>query len=465
MALLLSLLLFGVAVSQRAQCSGIYNSDGNCVNSTTGLVCNAYQLAWNCSSSADDLSNCLCRDLPPCTAIFEKAGGICWDENGKACASGFMSQLCTWSDDNNFQCVCLAHAPLCNGVQGPGAYCLNRDSGHVCGVGVDTSICVEQPSLSCYCTGVMSQPPSAGRHTFVFIYLSFLLISLIPALVLAALIAARWQKILLTHNTLSSYCADATSNGHANRALLAVTCLIAGALSGLLIEEYNSRTPHDMRLWLELSSALALPLVGLFPTSGAFDQKQKYFCAINCIRVPIGVSELIHSVAALYFLFVNGVLNMTYVLNLLALATAKDIPFSAIARFLFAMAVLSLLLLSLFLLAQGLIYGLRLRRSCSTSERQASRAAKVERVTLLTELDHDAPLEIECSNCQSQQLPKRLCSDCGTLFDGHDHSRRFSDAPKWLYGLSFLFEVGVILAVLLCTILSSLKRNTLLDFL
>eukprot|EP01084_Bolivina_argentea_P269377 457797_1 len=180
------------------------------------------------------------------------------------------------------------------------------------------------------------------------------------------------RTIRYYHDTISSFCAS--SDTWENRFLLTFTILISMNILCLYTEEYNSREQESKYLWLfllECSAASAFPLVGICYTEGKYivrealekkmslnayekikkqneedetllsdgtsyirlkycDQSdvddvnkcdlyiQKENIDLNCGRctIPIFYSMLIHSFAALYFLFVLSFCNVYYVVQL-----------------------------------------------------------------------------------------------------------------------------------------------------
>lgn len=66
----------------------------------------------------------------------------------------------------------------------------------------------------------------------------------------------------------------------------------------MLVESYNSRKDQDIRFWIEVASALMLPLVGIFYTSGG-DYTKKF--DLGLFQIPIRLSEFIHSFAGKVF--------------------------------------------------------------------------------------------------------------------------------------------------------------------
>ncbi|KNC49828.1 uncharacterized protein AMSG_06109 [Thecamonas trahens ATCC 50062] len=123
-------------------------------------------------------------------------------------------------------------------------------------------------------------------------------------------IVYNYGRIRTTFTTISSYAADPRSFG--NRLLFALTFAVSSGLSLLLmLERWNGSDLSDFSWWAQLLIIWCLPLVGIFYTDGAGTVTTYYVgFGPGCLTIPIGVSTLIHSVAAmLFFLGIPSYLN------------------------------------------------------------------------------------------------------------------------------------------------------------
>jgi len=280
------------------------------------------------------------------------------------------------------------------------------------------------------------------------------------------------KEIVRTHSTISSYCADPISNTHANRGLLAATCLFGGCLCALLVEEYNSRSDSDYRFYFELAAAAMLPLVGICPTGGAGAQQIKYWIVIKgCCKVPIEFSTAIHCFAALYFMIANTILNMSYAAYLFYKDTfVKKIPHSAATWVVYIFSIGSCFVLGGFLFTQAGIFvkaylkkmriasGLKFTDSTPLVSGQTDSSASFQGLAPSPSINSE---DYKCEVCGCTHR-KELCSDCGTITD-KDADAAYFTHWRW-YFASFMFEMFVVFFVLITTALCSIKRNNMFHY-
>ncbi len=131
-----------------------------------------------------------------------------------------------------------------------------------------------------------------------------LLLAVVPFIALA--IYSR-EEISLEYDTVSSFCANPAKPG--NRFLLVQCCFIGLSLALLYCDEYNSllkaSTADNWRFALRFSSACVMPLVGIFYTRNKLAVDPQYYdCGFTSF--PLIVSDVLHSVCALYFLLTSA---------------------------------------------------------------------------------------------------------------------------------------------------------------
>jgi hypothetical protein len=93
--------------------------------------------------------------------------------------------------------------------------------------------------------------------------------------------------------------------------------MLGMAFTALLIEERELHQ-DQLRFWLALTASLALPLVGLFPSTGVVtgpEARKAWLTVGKSLVIPMVVPTLIHCVGALYFIVAHIILNMIHSVN------------------------------------------------------------------------------------------------------------------------------------------------------
>ncbi|CAF0970247.1 unnamed protein product [Didymodactylos carnosus] len=147
-------------------------------------------------------------------------------------------------------------------------------------------------------------------------YVSFVLLCaiIIPVTLFIIEIYQQFSIIIRLHSTISGYCSD--PRGYGSRLLLCITFLIGYVLVNLLIEEQQQQK-NMLKFLLQSTVSMCLPLVGIFYTRGKGLARNEYFQFGITRRIPIFISELIHVVAALGWVFVFTYFNLEYSISLL----------------------------------------------------------------------------------------------------------------------------------------------------
>lgn len=192
---------------------------------------------------------------------------------------------------------------------------------------------------------------SNAPWVFTAVIVAVLFFTLVPFTIH---ISKRWKRILNTHSTISSFCADPTSERYVNIFISSCSGLLAVSLAALLVEVKDSR--EDIRFWIALSAVLSLPLVGICPTSGSLTGPlaRKHWFVVGNVAVPMVIPTIIHSVAAMYFMIANASLNLLYAVSFYRIGVVP------LTQVLLAMAIISSIFL-VFLLGTQCVMFLRLR--------------------------------------------------------------------------------------------------------
>ena len=181
------------------------------------------------------------------------------------------------------------------------------------------------------------------------IFLIFLSTISVSFLAFLAIIYSEFDNIIAIHNTISSYCSD--PDGYGNRFLLTACAIIGPSLIALNILQQSVSSDnvlYNAQFILTMIVNINLPLVGIFYTRGKGLTANKYY-ALGPWKMPILISDTLHCTAALSWLLIQSSLNMVLASSLFHSSAHINITY-------LVFCILSLIILSVFLTAQGAIF-------------------------------------------------------------------------------------------------------------
>lgn len=184
---------------------------------------------------------------------------------------------------------------------------------------------------------------SIEEFSFVYIHFGSILFAFVLMFFFMSYVFApvNLKNIMRHHSTISSFCAN--PRRWSSRFLIFITFLLGSNVSCILIEEHNSNTDGDWRVYIQIASALLLMLIGFFYTWGDGRIKNLNY-SIGKYSVPITFSSVVHATASLGFFFVVPIINISF--------SSEYISNSKNGRFLFVLDILSLIVLATFMSIQ-----------------------------------------------------------------------------------------------------------------
>jgi hypothetical protein len=223
-----------------------------------------------------------------------------------------------------------------------------------------------------------------------------------------------FSTMIKRHSTISSFAADPKSP--ANRLLLLMTSLVGPSLVIIYSCEYEAHntivnTQTNILFALRVIVAFLFILVGVFYTRG--NTNRHFFKLYEGSKIPIAISDVIHSAAALLFMVVTPVADL--ILNCQSALPASVFP-------VIAADIVALALLVIFL---GLQVLLRLWRRSSFL------------------------LDFTVTEKGITRLPSQ-----------HEEFLAWLNtyAARVGHALSFLTEMGAFLAIVICAVLGTMIR-------
>lgn len=167
-----------------------------------------------------------------------------------------------------------------------------------------------------------------------------------------AVVVKKFDDIVARNSTISAYCANPAI--FASRFLLLSTAVIGLSLTVAYVSAYNSipqgHTPSAsqiVRFSLRIFTAMIFPFVGIF-----FYAADEPYSDFGVCRLRSIVSSWLHLAAALTFFLGSTALNVWETITMIE----GPSPSAATAWTLFALSVVSALLLATFIVAQAVVF-------------------------------------------------------------------------------------------------------------
>ena len=246
--------------------------------------------------------------------------------------------------------------------------------------------------------------------------------------VFVAVVVKNFDDIIARNSTISAYCANPAI--FASRFLLLSTAVIGLSLTVAYVSAYNSipqgRTPSAsqiVRFSLRIVTAMIFPFVGIF-----FYALDEPYSDFGVCRLRSIVSSWIHLGAALTFFLGSTALNVWETITMIQGSS----PSAAIAWTLFALSVISAVLLAVFIVAQAFVFLTHVDVKLMQETLREYRAVPKRRRVW----DPRTPEEI-----QFRQVHKKVIG------------------MRRLHVVSFLSELGMVLFVTITSLLVAVARN------
>lgn len=214
---------------------------------------------------------------------------------------------------------------------------------------------------------------------YYVIYLIFLSIIAVSFVAFIGIVYGEFDNIIAVHNTISSFCSDPNEFG--SRFLLTITAIIGPSLIALnVLAQSASNQPalEDGKFIATVVANLMLPMVGIWYTRGKGMTQNTYY-ELGPWKCPIWISEALHSIAALVWMFTETYLNVHFASELLFTSTFDTDHSKTSATVYFFFAVLTAVILFIFIAAQGIIFLLERKIDFTPSVAQQTSPHVLER--------------------------------------------------------------------------------------